>query len=164
MKIWTTAEEAELLKKRFAKENRAKFAREHGLAGGDSMVYQHITGRRPISLEAALDYARAFGCSLAEISPRLALEVNDVANRAAVQLSGLPDSQPLLIEQNAVPEIGTEQAEVASTTMNRLTDDELELVHLYRDMEPKWREMLMSSAKKSPKRLSKPSIRRLNKN
>lgn len=39
------------------------------------MVYQHITGRRPISLDAAQAYAYGFRCTLEEISPRLAMEV-----------------------------------------------------------------------------------------
>lgn len=38
------------------------------------MVYQHITGRRPISLDAAQAYANGFGCRIEEISPRLAEE------------------------------------------------------------------------------------------
>lgn len=40
------------------------------------MVSQHLKGHRPISLEAALAYAKGFGCTLAEISPRLAANIN----------------------------------------------------------------------------------------
>ncbi len=43
------------------------------------MIYQHIKGIRPISLEAAKAYARGFRCSLAEISPRLAQEIAGAA-------------------------------------------------------------------------------------
>ncbi|MBB1599947.1 hypothetical protein A9977_07855 [Variovorax sp. UMC13] len=39
------------------------------------MVSQHIKGRRPMNLAAATAYAAGFGVSLAEISPRLAAEV-----------------------------------------------------------------------------------------
>lgn len=74
MKILTIEEEAERLKARFAKINRAAFARDQNIKGGQSMIYQNITGRRPISLDAALAYARGFGCTLDEISPRLAAE------------------------------------------------------------------------------------------
>lgn len=75
MKIWTTEEEAAELRNRFVGVNRAAFAREHGIKGGQAMIYQHINGLRPVSLEAATIYAQAFGCTLADISPRLAKEV-----------------------------------------------------------------------------------------
>lgn len=75
MKIWTQEEEAEKLKARFGGVNRAAFAREHQVKGGQAVVYQHINGIRPISLDAAKAYAAGFRVSLEEISPRLAKEV-----------------------------------------------------------------------------------------
>ena len=80
MKILTTEEEAARLKERFAGVNRAEFARTHELKGGQSMIYQNITGRRPISMEAAMAYARGFGCTLEDISPRLAKEAQAAAS------------------------------------------------------------------------------------
>ena len=80
MKILTIEEEASRLKERFAGVNRAEFARTHELKGGQSMIYQNITGRRPISMEAAMAYARGFGCTLEDISPRLAKEAQAAAN------------------------------------------------------------------------------------
>lgn len=56
----------------------AKFAREHRIPGGPAMIYQHIEGIRPISLAAGLAYARALGCPLNDISPRLALEAEEM--------------------------------------------------------------------------------------
>lgn len=79
MKIWTVEEEAAKLRERFKGVNRAAFARDHSIKGGQAMIYQHITGRRPMSLEAAASYATGFGCTLAEISPRLALEIDKAA-------------------------------------------------------------------------------------
>ena len=85
MSIWTKEEEGEALRKRFDDLkrtqgiSRAKFAKDHGLNGGDSMVYQHITGHRPMSMEAAIAYAKAFTCELHEISPRLAEEAKQMA-------------------------------------------------------------------------------------
>lgn len=79
MKIWTTEEEAAKLKARFEGVNRAAFAREYGIKGGQASVYQHINGIRPISLDAAKAYAQGFKVSLAEISPRLAKEVADAS-------------------------------------------------------------------------------------
>ena len=70
--IWTIEKEAARLHARFETISQAKFARENKVPGGASMVSQHIKGRRPINLEAALAYARGFKCSLEEISPRLA--------------------------------------------------------------------------------------------
>lgn len=75
-------EEADALKERFATVNRAKFARDFGVKGGQAAIYQHINAIRPINLDAAKAYAQGFGCSLAEISPRLAQQV---AAAAAVQ-------------------------------------------------------------------------------
>lgn len=83
MTIWTKQEEAEALKRRFMDvENRADFAREFNVPGGDSMINQHITGHRSISLKAAVAYAKGFGCSLEEISPRHA----NAAKQAAILL------------------------------------------------------------------------------
>ena len=88
MKILTIEEEAERLKAKFEGVNRAEFARVHEIKGGQSMIYQNITGRRPISMEAAMAYARGFGCTLAEISPRLAKEAQAAASHLALVPSG----------------------------------------------------------------------------
>lgn len=83
--IWSTEEEAERLGKRFAylKQatgmGQAKFARDYSVPGGPSIVNQHIKGHRPISMAAAISYAKGFGCPLAEISPRIALEVESAS-------------------------------------------------------------------------------------
>lgn len=88
-------EEADALKKRFTKVNRAKFARDFGVKGGQAAIYQHINGIRPINLDAAKAYAQGFGCSLEEISPRLAQQVASVAavqsnNAQAVEAPSKP--------------------------------------------------------------------------
>ncbi|MNQ16948.1 hypothetical protein D3C85_299560 [compost metagenome] len=54
MKMWTIEEEAAALRARFEGVNRAAFARDHHVKGGQAMIYQHITGRRPIGIEAAM--------------------------------------------------------------------------------------------------------------
>lgn len=83
MKIWTIEEEGQRLAARFEEiTNRAEFARRHAIKGGASMIYQHITGRRPMSLEAAASYANAFNCKLEDISPRLANEVKSAINQS----------------------------------------------------------------------------------
>lgn len=65
-------QEAINLKARLEGINLSKLARDFKIPGGPSMIYQHASGRRPISLPAALAYATAFNCSLEDISPRLA--------------------------------------------------------------------------------------------
>ncbi|WP_176463953.1 hypothetical protein [Bordetella genomosp. 11] len=72
-------QEAAALRARFAGVNRAAFAREHAIKGGQALIYQHINAVRPISLEAAKAYAKGFGVGLEDISPRLALEVRSAA-------------------------------------------------------------------------------------
>ncbi|MGU7780502.1 hypothetical protein [Burkholderia sp. PU8-34] len=79
MYIWSVEQEGEELGKRFAEIDRAGFARLHNISGGASMIYQHITARRPMSIKAAVEYAAAFNCPLEEISPRIALEVAEAA-------------------------------------------------------------------------------------
>lgn len=52
--------------------NFARFAEEHSIPGGKSMISQHLNCGRPISLEAAVAYAIAFRCPISQISTRLA--------------------------------------------------------------------------------------------
>lgn len=89
--------EARNLAERFTGVNRAAFIRDHKIKGGQSMVYQHITGRRPISLASALAYAAGFGVGLEEISLRLANE----ATTAAAVIGTPAGSMPLV--PNAPP-------------------------------------------------------------
>ncbi len=77
MRIWSTTEEAKRLAQRFANMNRAAFAREFKVPGGTTMIYQHLQAMRPISMDAAIVYARGFGVRLTEISPRLAKAAMD---------------------------------------------------------------------------------------
>ena len=72
--MWNIEEEAKRLAARFDGINRAAFAREHKVPGGATMVYQHIQGLKPISMNAAKAYAKGFNCPLEEISQRLAAE------------------------------------------------------------------------------------------
>lgn len=99
MKIWTQEEEAKNLANLFAGKNRAAFAREFKVPGGQTMIYQHIKGLRPISLEAALCYAAGFGCGLEQISPRLAQEVARASQATAGEVPVATTSEwPFSIE------------------------------------------------------------------
>lgn len=108
MEIWSLTEEAERLKKRFATvSNRAEFARAHKVPGGQAMIYQHITGRRPIGMDAALSYAEGFGIPLEEISPRLAEEARKslrVSKLASITESAFPKATLLASPEDVVPD------------------------------------------------------------
>lgn len=58
--------------------NRAAFARENSVPGGQAMIYQHIRSLRPIGLDAAVAYAKGFKVDLSRISPTLSGKVRDV--------------------------------------------------------------------------------------
>ncbi|RST54126.1 helix-turn-helix transcriptional regulator [Variovorax sp. DXTD-1] len=85
--------EGEALGRRLAGRNKAEFARAHKIPGGPSMLSQNISGNRPISLEAGIAYAKALGCTLAEISPRLAAMV---ASASDIKLGEVPAPSPPL--------------------------------------------------------------------
>ena len=82
-KVWSQQEESEKLRRRFKElkneknVGQAEFARVYDVPGGPSLLSQHILNRRPINLEAAKAYAKGFGCSIAEISPRLWSELEE---------------------------------------------------------------------------------------
>jgi len=81
LEIWTKEQEAKNLSHLFeGVSNKAAFAREFKVPGGASMLSQHCSGHRPMSLEAAIAYAKGFKCSIAQISPRLAVEVHEASN------------------------------------------------------------------------------------
>lgn len=56
---------------------KAQFARTFNVPGGASIISQHISGHRPISLDAAMAYAKGFNCSISAISPELASRMPD---------------------------------------------------------------------------------------
>lgn len=72
MKMWNQQEEAENLKKCFVGINKKAFAEKWEIPGGPSILSQHISGHRPISMEAAIAYSKGLDLPLNKISPRLA--------------------------------------------------------------------------------------------
>lgn len=126
-----TQREAAALKARFAGVNRAAFARDHQIPGGDAMIYQHITGRRPMSLESAIAYANAFNVPLAEISQRLAAGVGKA--RSVGLINTPPDAFSRITTQPMDP-IVKEIADIAS----RLTlKSKLSIFHYAKNLEEK---------------------------
>ena len=86
-------DEAENLKALFKGINRKEFAKTHKLKGGDALIYQHLTGRRPVSLNAAVAYAAAFNVPLAAISPSLAGLLEKSQHQPPVQSSSLKEPE-----------------------------------------------------------------------
>ena len=60
-------DDASWLAARLAGVNKARFGRLAGVS--PSMIAHHLAGRRPINLNDALRYAKAFGVALDEVSP-----------------------------------------------------------------------------------------------
>ena len=65
----STEFEARALRELMAGRQKRAFAQQHKLPGGESMLSQHMHERRPVSMEAAVIYAEAFGVTLDRISP-----------------------------------------------------------------------------------------------
>lgn len=62
---------------------KAEFARVFKIPGGASMISQHISGHRPIGLDAAVAYMRGFKCSISDISPTLAAQLPEASQAAS---------------------------------------------------------------------------------
>lgn len=103
MKEWTTEEEAANLRRLLTGvKNKAQFAKDNGVPGGASMLSQHQSGHRPISLDAAKAYAKGLGIGIGEIAPRFAKLVSDVSELA--QPAPHPKAQEIdLSAYSAVP-------------------------------------------------------------
>lgn len=72
--------EGDRLERLLAGRVRAEFARDHDIRGGPSMIAQHVSGNRPISLEAAIAYCKGLGTTLDKLSPRLAALVRSAGH------------------------------------------------------------------------------------
>jgi hypothetical protein len=131
-KIWTTDEEAKHLAARFVGVNQAEFARKHALPGGPSMLSQHIKGRRPINMEAALVYMKGFKVGLEDISPRLAKlmhealrQLDDTKMRLAEPPPPAYAPAPPTAEANPALTLASEFQRAPAVTADGRTRDEL---------------------------------------
>lgn len=82
------------------KMTKADFARTFKVPGGPSMISQHISGNRPISMEAAIAYAQGFGCPIEEFSPRLADEAKIVARAVDSDVAEDASTSGISVEQD----------------------------------------------------------------
>jgi phage repressor protein C with HTH and peptisase S24 domain len=104
---WTPEQEGARLKELLGSRSKAKFAKEAKIPGGASMLSQHLSGHRPISLAAATAYALGLGVRVEDFSPRLARAIAD-ATRTTVSMTpvtapGAPEVRvPLLANSGSM--------------------------------------------------------------
>lgn len=80
----TPEQEGARLKELLGARNKAQFAKEAKVPGGASMLSQHLSGHRPISLSAATAYAVGLGVRVEDFSPRLAKAIADASKTSDV--------------------------------------------------------------------------------
>lgn len=80
----TPEEEGARLKELLGNRNKAQFVKDAKIPGGASMLSQHLSGHRPISLSAATAYALGLGVRVEAFSPRLAKAIADASKTNAV--------------------------------------------------------------------------------
>lgn len=85
--------------------SQQEFAERHGF-GTQGMVWQYLSGHRPLNYEAAAKFAKALGCKIDDFSPEMAAALREeilpvlgkILRRAAVVLLAL------LLQQFASPD------------------------------------------------------------
>lgn len=85
----TPEQEGARLKELLGSRSKAQFAKDAKIPGGASMLSQHLSGHRPISLSAATAYALGLGVRVEDFSPRLAKAIAD-ATRTTAALTPSP--------------------------------------------------------------------------
>lgn len=82
---------------------KKQFAQQVSLPGGSSMLSQHLSGHRPVAVEAAIAYARGFAVGIDAISPAAAevvrqgaalLTQNPAEGISATEVQGVPQMNP----------------------------------------------------------------------
>jgi hypothetical protein len=113
----TDAERLEQRLAGFDRGQRAAFARDHGIPGGVAAMYQHAKGIRPISVDAAIAYAKAFRCGIEDISPSVAAKALEVT---ALISANAPKVQ---VRQPDLPYVSWPFEHVSESAYRALTPD-----------------------------------------
>lgn len=98
----TPEEEGARLKALLGDRNKAQFAKENHVPGGPSMLSQHLSGHRPISLGAASAYARGLGVAVEAFSPRLAKAIAGASAAPAKMLNSAELDQSNITDGPAI--------------------------------------------------------------
>jgi hypothetical protein len=75
-----------------------EFGAKYGI-GSQGMVWQYISGRRPLNIKAAVAFAKGLGVELSDFSPTLAAQIDD-ASRV-----GREQSPPRIVSQQDDPQL-----------------------------------------------------------
>lgn len=118
-----------LLETRLAGKTLTDFAAQAGDPLSGSLIYQHRTGRIPISLDAAIAYAEGFGVPIGEICP----QYEPILRRGAACLTASSGA--------SVQHIAHEPAATYRTSR------EQQLLDVFRFLTEPLREQLLSYAK-----------------
>lgn len=88
-------------------ENREQMSVKFGIKGRGAIVYQHMKGVTPISMDAGIAYSKGIGVPLSAISKRLAIEASKrsdaidgeyLSNMFNAEVGGLSDQEGNLIQ------------------------------------------------------------------
>ena len=112
------AEDAARLKALFEarepKITQAKFGEDFQI-GSQGMVWQYISGIRPLSIDSAMKFARGLDVTIEKFSPEIASQIAE-----AYRLSGHASAQVASVTSVAAETVG----EMRLLTVYRLTDDD----------------------------------------
>lgn len=76
------ADRLNALFKKHAKVTQAEFGVRYGI-GSQGMVWQYLSGRRPLNIKAAEAFAHGLGISIDQFSPTIANQVLEASKRAS---------------------------------------------------------------------------------
>ncbi len=70
--------------------------------GNQAAVWQYLSGRIPLNLTAAIRFARGIGCTVGDISPTLAAELDGLGQREASALGEILAAVPPPVRREVV--------------------------------------------------------------
>lgn len=83
-----------------------EFAREHRIGETQGAVSNRLTGKQPLSLKAAIGFAKGLGCKVGDFSPRLQTELDDLSSSGAATGKGpATPGQLLATVFDALPDV-----------------------------------------------------------
>jgi hypothetical protein len=108
------------------KPSQAAFGHDYGI-GGQAAVWRFLNGRDPLSMKAAIGFAKGLGCDISAFSPRLAAEAAAAAAVSKPAAKSKTGAIPNLLE---------------------LAEQEAQLLLMFRDLTPSQQHQLLVKANK----------------
>jgi len=112
----------------FSHGDRVEFVKRYKIPGGTAAMYQHVEALRPIGIDAAIAYAKAFGCGIEEISPEVAEKAVEVTSLISSAAHPANTSNAALIRQPETPYSGWPFEAVDESAYRELTPEGQRLV------------------------------------